>query len=643
MAMFAKFFIDRPRFAIVISLVIILAGLLASKSLPLEKYPVITPPQVSVSAVYPGASAEIIESSVATLIESAVNGVQDMIYMSSTSSNGSYKLEIYFEVGSDADMAVVNVQNKISLATARLPSEVQRYGLTVKQSTSGSGIVIYGIYSPDDSLDLVTISNYASIYLKDELARIEGVAEVNVFGSRDYSMRIWLDAQKMAALSVSPQEVQAAVSAQNTQVAAGSIGAEPLVHKHQMNILLKTPGRLATVKEFENIVIRSGASGAAVRIKDVARVELAAESYSFSARTNMKPSAAIQIVQLPTANAVELAARCNAKMEELSKKFPPGITYGVSRDETTFIKASLHEVIHAIIMAVLLVTLTVYLFLGDIRASLIPFFAIPVSLIGTMAVFAAFGFSLNTLTLLGFVLAVGTVVDDAIVVVENAQRHIEEGVSPREASEKTVEEIAGAIIAITLVLMAVFVPVSFLSGIQGKMYQQFAVTIAVCIGFSCVVALSLAPALCATILKPLSEMPKRTFYNKFRVFNKEYWENRDKKDIKNWGEFLATAWDICIKKFNKMFDRIRDTFIKGTKYFIEIPKRTIITYVAIIICMLGLFKIIPTGFLPPEDQGAVITNVIAAEGTSIAQTSAMAERIEEQILNLKGVDKVIGL
>lgn len=641
--MFAKFFINRPRFAIVIALVIVLAGLLAAKNLPLEKYPTITPPQVSVSATYPGASADIIESSIATPLESAVNGVQDMIYMSSSSSNGSYRLDIYFEVGADPDMAVVNVQNKISLATARLPDEVKRYGLTVKQSTSGTGIIIYNINSPDDSVDLLTVSNYASIYLKDELARIEGVAEVNVFGARDYSMRIWLDAQKLAALGVSPQEVQSAIAAQNAQVPAGAIGAEPLVHKQQMNILLKTPGRLKTPQEFEQVIVKSTPGGSTIRVKDVADVKLAAESYAFNARTDMKPSAAIQIIQLSDANAVELAARCNAKMEELSKSFPPGISYGISRDETTFIKESLKEVINGIVMAILLVTLTVYLFLADIRAALVPFFSIPVSLIGTMAIFAACGFSLNTLTLLGFVLAVGTVVDDTIVVVENVQRHIENGVDPKKATDVTIDEVAGAVIATTLVLMAVFVPVSFMPGITGKMYQQFAVTIAVCIGFSCVTALSLAPALCATILRPLNEMPKRTFYNKFKQLYDEYWSTHNQKNILHWGEFLATGWEVTVKKFNRAFDRIRDVFIKGTLYYIEVPKRTIVTYVVLIICMLGLFKLIPTGFLPLEDQGALITSVQTVEGTSLAKTDDISARIEEQIMNLEGVDKVIGL
>jgi len=641
--MFPKFFIHRPRFAIVIALVIVLAGILAAQNLPLEKYPTITPPQVQVTATYPGASADIMESTVAQPLESAVNGVENMIYMTSSSSNGSYQLNIFFKVGADPDMAVVNVQNKISLATARLPDEVKRYGLTVKQSTMGQGIVIYNLTSPDNSVDLITLSNYASIFLKDELARTEGVAEVNVFGARDYSMRIWMDAQKMASLSVSPQELNAAITSQNAQVPAGALGSEPLVHKQQMNILLKTPGRFKTEEQFENIIIRSNPDGSAIKVKDVADVKLQAESYKYNARDNMEPSVTIQIMQLSDANAVELAKRCNEKMAELSKKFPAGIEYKIARDDTIFIKESLNEVIHAIVMAVLLVTLTVYLFLADFRAALIPFFAIPVSMIGTMAIFATCGFTLNTLTLLAFVLAVGTVVDDSIVVVENVQRHIEEGKDPIPATDVSIDEVAGAVIATTLVLMAVFVPISFMPGVTGKMYQQFAVTIAVCIGFSCINALTLSPALCATILRPLSEVPQRTFYDKFRELWSSYWVTHKKRNVLDWGEFLATCWEIIIKKFNRMFDKIRDVFIKGTKYYIEKPLRVITTYCLLLVCMLGLFKIIPTGFLPEEDQGVLITSIQTIEGTALNRTDSISSRIERQITNLEGIESVVGL
>ena len=645
--MFSKFFIDRPRFAIVISLVITLAGLIALKGLPFEQYPTITPPQVIVSATYPGASSDVIESTVAAPLESAVNGVEDMLYMTSNSQNGSYKLSIYFKVGTNPDMAVVNVQNKTSLATARLPDEVKRYGLTIKESTAGAGLVIYRIYSPDNSKDLVTLANYASIFIKDELARVKGVGEVAVFGGKDYAMRLWLDAQKMAALDVSPSEVSAAVSAQNAQVPAGNIGNEPLVNKKDMSIVLRTQGRLKAVEEFENIIVRSNPDGSTIKVSDIAKVELAAETYDYMGRVDLQPVAVIQVIQLADANAVELAENCNKKMEELSKGFPEGIAYEVFRDSTDYIKESLNEVIKAIILAIFLVIMVVYLFLGDVRASFIPFVAIPVSLIGTIAIFAVVGFSINTLTLFGFVLAVGTVVDDAIVVIENVQRHIEAGLSPRDAAVISMDEVSGAVLATSLVLMAVFVPVAFIPGITGKMYQQFAVTIAVSIGFSTIVALTLAPALCATILKSKDELPKRTFYNKYRELYASYWADKNNLKgielVKAWGEFIATAWDVTIKKFNRMFDRIRDKYIDGSKYYIEKPSRTKITFVVLVFALLFLFKIIPTGFLPNEDSGALFTSVQLKDGSSLSKTMSITDELEKDMKNVPGVHQVLGL
>ena len=645
--MFSKFFIDRPRFAIVISLVITLAGLIALKNLPFEQYPTITPPQVIVSATYPGASSDVIESTVAAPIESAVNGVEDMLYMTSDSKNGSYKLSIYFKVGTNPDMAVVNVQNKTSLATARLPDEVRRYGLTIKESTAGAGLVIYKVFSPDNSKSLVELANYASIFIKDELARVKGVGEVTVFGGKDYAMRIWLDAQKLAALNVSPAEVNAAIAAQNAQVPAGNIGNEPLLNKKDMSIVLRTPGRLKTVQEFENIIVRSNTDGSSVKVSDVANVELAAETYDYTGRVDLQPVAVIQVIQLADANAVALANDCNKKMEELSKNFPDGIAYEVFRDSTDFIKESLSEVIKAIVLAIFLVIMVVYLFLGDVRASFIPFVAIPVSLIGTIIIFAMLGFSINTLTLFGFVLAVGTVVDDAIVVIENVQRHIEAGLSPREASIISMDEVSGAVLATSLVLMAVFVPVAFIPGITGKMYQQFAVTIAVSIGFSTLVALTLAPALCATILKSKDELPKRTFFNRYRDLYRDYWSHNQNLSgfalVKAWGEFFATAWEITIKKFNRMFDNIRDTYIEGSKYYIEKPSRTKITYVALVFALLFLFKIIPTGFLPNEDSGALFTSVQLKDGSSLSKTMSITDEFERDIKKIPGVHNVLGL
>ena len=643
----SKFFINRPRFAFVISIVIILVGLIAIGSLPLEEYPTITPPQVTVSATYTGASSDVIESTVAAPIESAVNGVERMIYMTSDSKDGQYRLTIYFEVGSDHDMNVVNVQNKVSLVTSRLPSDVSRYGLTVKQNTGGGGLLYYGIYSPDDSVDLIGLSNYASIYLKDELSRINGVAEVQVFGGKDYSMRIWLDSEKLASLNISPSEVAAAINAQNAQVSAGALGTEPLVNKTDMAITLRTPGRLKTQEEFENIIIKALRGGQTIRLKDIARVQLQGENYITEGRVDNKSVAVMSVTQLSYANSIEVANKCNKKMEELSKTFPEGIKYSLFYNATDSVKDSLSEVTKAIILAVFIVVATVYLFLGDWRASIVPFCAIPVSLIGTFAAFAAFGFSINTLTLFGIVLAVGTVVDDAIVVVENVQRHIERGIKPKEASIISMEEVSSAVIATSLVLMAVFVPVAFIPGITGKMYQQFAITIAVSVGISTVMALTLAPALCSIFLRSKEDMPQRSFYNKYRELYRTYWQ--DKQDLtgiekaKAWGEFLAYAWDISIKKFDRGFEKVKDNYMVGSKYFIEAPKRTLITYVLLILALIIMFKLIPSGFLPTEDMGSVFTSIQLKDGSSLAKTNQLTEDYTNKLLKTPGVKSVLSL
>ena len=642
-----KFFINRPRFAFVISIVIILVGLIAIKSLPLEEYPTITPPQVTVSATYMGASSDVIESTVAAPIESAVNGVERMLYMTSNSQDGSYRLTIYFEVGSDPDMNVVNVQNKVSLVTSRLPSDVSRYGLTVKQNTGGGGLLYYGIYSPDKSVDLVTLSNYASIYLKDELARIYGVAEVQVFGGKDYSMRIWLDSEKLAALNVSPSEVAAAITAQNAQVSAGALGNQPMQKMTEMALTLRTPGRLKTPEEFENIIVRSSSLGQTIRVKDVARVELAGENYVTDGKVDNKSVAVMSVSQLSYANSIDVANKCNKKMEELSKSFPDGIAYSVFYNATDAVKDSLSEVIHAIIEAIIIVLITVYLFLGDVRASIVPFCAIPVSLIGTFAAFSVFGFSINILTLFGLVLAVGTVVDDAIVVVENVQRHIEQGKKPKEAAIISMEEVSSAVIATSLVLMAVFVPVAFIPGITGKMYQQFALTIAVSVGISTVMALTLAPALCAIFLRSKEDMPKRSYYNKYRELYNDYWQ--DKKELKGaeklkaWGEFLAYGWDVSLKKFDRAFERVKEAFMEGTSYFIEVPKRTIVTYIILLVVLLGMFKLIPSGFLPTEDKGAAFVSIQFKDGTSLAKTNETTAKLVDDILEFPGVDSILTL
>ena len=602
-------FIKRPKFAIVISLAIILAGIISMTSLPLEEYPNITPPQVVVNAQYPGASADVVADTIAAPLESQINGVEDMIYMTSSSQNGSYTLNLYFEIGSDPDMAVINVQNRLQLVTPRLPDVVRRYGLTVAKTTGGPGLLMISVNSPHNTYDPLYISNYASIYVKDELARIKGVGSVNVFGSEDYSMRIWLNANKMATLGISTDEVYTAITNQNTQVPAGDIGIEPLVNKQMIKLTLRTKGRLKDASEFENIIIRSKKDGSQVRLKDIARVELGAESYSFFARLQGKDTAMIMLKQLPEANSIDLANRVKKRLAQLSKSFPPGLEYQVFRDETDFVRASIDEVTHAILLAVLLVVIVCYMFLGSVRASLIPFFAIPVSLIGTFIFVSFFGFSINLLLLFGMVLAVGLVVDDAIVVLENTQRHIQDGVNPKEATEITMKEVTGAVVATSMVLMAVFVPVCFMPGITGRMYQQFAVCIAVAIGLSTLVALTLAPALCSTILKSKDEMKELDF----------------------------------LVKFDNWFNSIKDKYLVGAKYFVENSKNTAIFLGALLLLTAVLFKIIPTGFLPDEDKGAVFTQIQLPDGSSASRTDIVAHDIESKIQKIKGVKQTLSL
>ncbi len=602
-------FIKRPKLAIVISLAIMIAGALMMLMLPLEEYPSITPPQVVVTATYAGASADVIEDTIAAPVEAQLNGVEDMIYMSSTSQNGQYQLTLYFEIGSDPDMAVVNVQNQLQLVTPRLPEEVRRYGLSVKKSTGGPGLMMISVNSPTHTYDSLYVANYASIYIKDELARIKGVGKVAVFGSSDYSMRIWLDASKMASLGVSVSELNSAIQAQNTQVPAGDLGVEPMKNKQLIKLTMRTKGRLKDVKEFEDIIVRSKPDGSQIKLKDIARVELGAESYSYFSRIGGRDSAIISISQLPEANAIDLSNKIRAKMAELSKSFPQGIEYKIQRDETEFVRESIKEVINAIGLAILLVGIVTYMFLGSARAALIPFCAIPVSLIGVFIFMNILGFSINLLILFGLVLAVGLVVDDAIVVLENTQRHIQEGKTPVDATEVTMEEVFGAVLATSLVLMAVFVPVSFMAGITGQMFRQFALCIASSIGLSTLVALTLAPALCAMILK----------------------SGEEKADF----EF--------IQKFDDWFNGIRDKYLEGVKIFINSPKLTAILYLGIIIFTAGMFYLIPKGFLPTEDKGAVFSQIQLPDGSSASRTEMVAEEVEKRILAIPGVDTTINL
>lgn len=602
-------FIRRPKLAIVISLVIILAGLLMVNVLPLEEYPSITPPQVVVTANYAGASSDVIESTIAAPVEAQLNGVEDMIYMSSTSQNGQYKLTLYFEVGSDPDMAVVNVQNQLQLVTPRLPEEVKRYGLSVKKSTGGPGFMMIAVNSPTGTYDNLYIANYASIYLKDELARIKGVGDISVFGSSSYSMRIWLDANKMANLGITVEEVSNAIQYQNTQSPAGDLGVEPMVNKQLVKLTLRTKGRLSTVEDFENIIIKSKSDGSNVRLRDVARVDLGAESYSYFSRINGNNSAIIAVNKLPEANAIDLANKVKKRMAELGKSLPQGIEYHIQYDETEFVRESIKEVISAIALAVILVGIVTYLFLGSKRAALIPFCAIPVSLIGVFIFMNMFGFSINLLILFALVLAVGLVVDDAIVVLENTQRHIQDGKSPKEATEITMKEVFSPVVATSLVLMAVFVPVSFMAGITGQMFRQFALCIASSIGLSTIVALTLAPALCAMILDSNSEKADFAF----------------------------------IEKFNVWFNNVREQYLDIAKKFINNIPLTLGIYAGLLALIVVFFLYVPSGFIPTEDKGTIFSQIQLPEGSSASRTSEVADAIDKKIRSLPGVEGTIVL
>ena len=602
-------FIKRPKLAIVISLAIMLAGILMTTQLPLEEYPSITPPQVVVSATYAGASSDVISDTIAAPVEAQLNGVENMIYMTSTSQNGSYELTLFFEIGTNPDMAVVNVMNQLQLVTPRLPEEVRRYGLTVRKSTGGPGIMMIAVNSPTHTYDSLYIANYASINIKDELARVKGVSRVQVFGSSDYAMRIWLDAEKMANLGISVSEVNAAIQEQNIQFPTGDLGDEPLKVPQMLKLTMRTPGRLKNVEQFENIIVRSKPDGSQIRIKDIARVELGAESYNFFSRIGGRDSAVISVTQLPEANAIDLSNRIRAKMAELSKGFPQGIEYHIERDETDFVRESIREVIGAIALAVILVGIVTYLFLGTFRAALIPFAAIPVSLIGVFVFMNILGFSINLLILFGLVLAVGLVVDDAIVVLENTQRHIQEGKDRVEATEITMSEVFSAVVATSLVLMAVFVPVSFMAGITGQMFRQFALCIASSIGLSTLVALTLSPALCAMILKSGTE---------------------------------KADFDI-IQKFDDWFNNFRNKYLEGVKSFINSPKLVLSIYATVIVLILGLFWIIPKGFLPQEDKGAVFVQIQLPDGSTASRTNMVANEVEKRVLKVDGVETTITL
>lgn len=618
------FFIQKPRFALVISICIVIVGLISMFSLKQESYPDVTPPQVQVSANYQGASAEVIESSIATVLENKLNGVENLSYMSSTSYDGSYSLTMYFKVGSDKNINLMNVQNRIQQVQSQLPEDVQRTGVTAISCSSGSGALILTLYPESGSWSQLDLTNYGSIYIKDELKRVDGVADINVYGAGDYSMRIWLDPQKMAGLNVSISEIKSAISNQNTQVTAGSLGALPTDDPQALQLTLKTNGRLSDVKEFENIIIRSNMDGSNIRLKDVARVELGAQSYSNLGLVNGKPSAIIMVSQLPDANIINMSKAVHAKVDELNSRLTNGIKILTIQDDADYIKESMHEVEFTILLTALIVVLIIFLFLGDGMATLVPCATIPVSLVGTFFALQALGMSINLLSLFALVLAVGVVVDDAIVVIENVKRHLDEGKSAIIATQLTMEEVGPSLVAMALVLMAVFVPIGFMGGMTGVMYKQFAVCIAVSIAISAICALTLSPAMCSHFLGQQTEdKPAKTPLM---------------AHLKHIQSRIAKRTDVIVKKFNDGFNKVEEFYMEYVRKFVYDKKLLITFYLVIVALTLISFKTISTGFIPDEDQGILLASITLPDGASLSRTEKVATKFVDQIKVLDGVD-----
>lgn len=607
--MFAKFFIDRPIFATVLSLLILIVGAVSISVLPIAQYPEITPPTISITAVYPGADAETVSTSVASPIEQQLSGVDNLLYYSSTSANnGSVTITATFEIGTDQDLAAVDVQNKVKIAETQLPAEVIRNGITV-QKRSSNILAVFSLQGEEGSgYDDFFLSNYALINVIDRLRRVEGVGDVSIFGSKDYSMRIWLDPDKLAAKDLTVNDAAAAVREQNANFPAGTIGQEPSDSGILLTMPILTKGRLDKASDYEKIILRADPDGSLVRLGDVARIELGSRSYDLFGRRDGQPSTLIPVYLQAGANALETIDRLKAELDEASANFPPGVSYTVPYDTTTFISESMTEVIHTLIEAIVLVLLVVFLFLQNWRATLIPLCAVPVAVIGTFAGMLVLGFSINTVTLFGLVLAIGIVVDDAIVVVENVERIMrEEGLGPREATVKAMQQITGALIAIVLVLSAVFVPVAFLGGLTGQLYKQFAVTIALSVAISGFVALTLSPAMCALLLKPHKEGQ----------------------------EFFLFRW------FNSAFDKITGGYVRGVSVASRNLIVTLLVFAVLCFTAFRLQKSIPSGFLPDEDQGSVVVAVMLPDGASKQRTDAVTKKVEDYLLNHPGVEGTV--
>jgi multidrug efflux pump len=603
----SRFFIDRPVFAAVVSIVITLAGLVALRALPISQYPQIVPPEVVVSANYPGATAETIAETVAAPLEQQINGVENMLYMRSTSTgSGTLSLTVTFAIGTNPDQAAINVSNRVQRAQALLPAEVTRQGVTVnKRSTSI--LQVLAMSSPGGRHDTIFISNYALLNVIDDLRRTPGVGDASLFGASDYSMRIWLRPDKVAQYNLTPTDIANAIREQNAQFAAGRFAEEPLPNGEAFTYSVTTPGRLADPKAFENIILRTDESGGALRLKDVARVELGALTYGFSATYNGSPAVPIGVYLQPGANALEVAENVKSTMDRLAKRFPEGLRYDIPFNTTKFVEVSIREVIHTFIEALVLVIAVVFIFLQSVRATLIPVIAVPVSIIGTFAGMYLLGFSINLLTLFGLVLAIGIVVDDAIVVLENVERIMaSEGKGPREAAIQAMEEVSGPIIAIVLVLCAVFVPVSFLGGLAGELYRQFAVTIAVSVVISGVVALTLSPALAALMLRPGHAQPALPF-----------------------------------RLFNRAFQWITDRYTGGVAWLLRHAAVALVATAVMLGATVLLFLRVPGGLVPAEDQGSVFVVTALPPAASLDRTRAVTAKITEGLTKHPAVADVI--
>ncbi|HMV13688.1 MAG TPA: efflux RND transporter permease subunit, partial [Nitrosomonas sp.] len=591
----SHFFIDRPIFASVLSIIIVVIGLVSLQTLPVAQFPQITPPMVQIDADYPGASAEVVAEAVARPIEVQLPGIDNLLYYESTSTNdGHMMMRLTFEIGTDIDIAQVQALNRQRLAEPQLPAEVIRQGITVKK-TSPDLLAVVALSSTDPQHDTVYLSNYALLRVLDNIKRLSGVGDAIIFGEQNYSMRIILDPIRMAQLNVTPSEIIAVVQDQNRDFPAGRIGREPTAQGTELTIPVITHGRMSEVHEFEEIIIRAFPDGSMLKLKDVANIELGARSYDLQGRWNGKPNTFLLTFLAPGANALETVERVRAEMERLAKMFPAGVAYDIPYDTTKFIEVSIEEVVKTLAEATLLVLLVVFLFLQNWRATLIPAVAVPVSLIGTLIGMSALGFSINTLTLFGMVLAIGIVVDDAIVVVENVERHMNQGgLSSRDAARKAMDEVTGPVIAIVLVLSAVFLPVAFLSGITGELYKQFAITIALSVILSGFVALTLSPALCALVLKPSHNVSSNLFW----------------------------------KLFNQSFSWLQTRYVGVVSIALKRWVIALAIFLALMVIIVGLFNRIPQSFIPEEDQGYFITVVQLPDGASLTRTTAVLDKVE---------------